>query len=157
MTATESAGTISHTVDQGTYAEILHFYARHFQLLDQGHAERWALQFTEDGEFGQNIKPEPRRGRAAIAASMRRGIDRLASTGLVRRHWYGNVIAEPDGADAVRTRYYATVFETPAGGGEARVYLSTTAEDRLERHDGEWFVRRRHIVHDGTREVDGGA
>ncbi|SDT78851.1 nuclear transport factor 2 family protein [Actinoplanes derwentensis] len=141
---------VSRVVDARTYAEVLQFYSRHFQLLDEGQAEQWARQFTEDGEFGQNVKPEPRRGRAAIAASMRRGIDRLAGTGVTRRHWFGNVIAEPDGDGAVRTRYYATVFETPAGGGPARVYLSTTAEDRLERQNGEWLVRRRHIVHDGT-------
>ncbi|CCH19759.1 nuclear transport factor 2 family protein [Micromonospora lupini] len=150
MTTTQPTGSTAHAVDAGTYAEILQFYARHFQLLDEGQAEQWSQQFTEDGEFGQNVKPEPRRGRTAIAASMRRGIDRLAESGLTRRHWYGNVIAEPDGDDAVRTRYYATVFETPPGGGAARVYLSTTAEDLLHRQDGEWFVHRRHIVHDGT-------
>ncbi|MEU5551319.1 MULTISPECIES: nuclear transport factor 2 family protein [unclassified Micromonospora] len=150
MPVTEPARTRPPVIDARTYAEILQFYARHFQLLDEGRAEEWADQFTEDGEFAQNVKPEPRRGRSAIAASMRRGMDSIAERGLIRRHWYGAVTAEPAGEDTVRTRYYATVFETSRGGGEARVYLSTTAEDVLERRGDGWFVRRRHVAHDGT-------
>jgi hypothetical protein len=41
------------------------------------------------------------------------------------------------------------VFETPRG-GEPRLYLSTTAEDVLERDGDGWLVRSRYITHDGT-------
>ncbi|MDH6132399.1 3-phenylpropionate/cinnamic acid dioxygenase small subunit [Kitasatospora sp. MAA4] len=131
------------------YAQILAFYAAQVRLLDQGRADEFAEQFTEDGVFGQNVKPEPKRGRQEIADSMRRGMAVLAERGLTRRHWFGMVSAGalPDGA--VRTEYYAMVYETPRG-GTASVYLSTTAEDELVQRDGRWLVRSRHVTHDGT-------
>lgn len=149
MSPIDQATVQSNAVSAEQYAEILQFYARHVWLLDEGRAEEWADQFTPDGEFGQNVKPEPRRGRRAIAESMRRGMASLAARGITRRHWFGMVVAEPEPDGAVRTRYYAVVFETPRG-GEARVYLSTTAEDVLEKRDGGWLVRRRLVSHDGV-------
>ncbi|WP_299527700.1 nuclear transport factor 2 family protein [uncultured Streptomyces sp.] len=146
---TRTAAPTTRAVSDQDYASIVHFYAGHGQLLDAGQAEEWAEQFTEDGVFGQNVKPEPKRGRAAIAAAMRKGIDAIEARGLTRRHWFGMVEASVVEDDVVRTRYYATVFETPSG-GEPRLYLSTTAEDVLERRDGRWLVRSRLITHDGT-------
>lgn len=132
-----------------TYTQILQFYAQHVQLLDNGRAEEWSDQFTEDGVFSQNVKPDPKIGRAVIGAGMRRGVDRIAATGVTRRHWFGMVdaAAQPDGS--VRTRYYAIVFETPKG-GRPSVYLSTTGADELVRQDGRWLVRSRHVAHDGV-------
>jgi 3-phenylpropionate/cinnamic acid dioxygenase small subunit len=144
---------IAGKVNAETYSQILQFYARHVQLLDEGFAEEWAEQFTDDGVFSQNVKPEPKRGRAAIAAGMRRGVDRVAAAGVTRRHWFGMVVAdpEPDETDeAVRTHYYALVFETPRG-GRASVYLSTTGEDVLVRRDDRWLIRSRLVTHDGHR------
>lgn len=146
---TRSAPPDTEAVSDLDYASIIRFYAGHAQLLDAGRAEEWADQFTEDGTFAQNVKPTVRRGRADIAASMRKGIDALAARGLVRRHWFGTVATEPVEPGVVRTRYYAVVFETPRG-GSPRLYLSTTAEDVLERRGGTWFVRSRHISHDGA-------
>jgi 3-phenylpropionate/cinnamic acid dioxygenase small subunit len=131
------------------YTEILQFYAEHVQLLDNGMAEAWAEQFTEDGVFSQNVKPIPKRGRTEIGAGMRRGLDRIAATGATRRHWFGMVVAEAQADSSVRTRYYALVFETPKG-GRPSVYLSTTGEDELVQRDGTWLVRHRHVAHDGV-------
>ncbi|WKD32292.1 nuclear transport factor 2 family protein [Streptomyces xanthophaeus] len=152
---TRTASPATRPVSDQDYSSIVRFYAAHGQLLDAGRAEEWAEQFTEDGVFAQNVKPEPKVGRPAIAAAMRKGIDALQERGLTRRHWFGMVDAETleedagDADEAVRTRYYAVVFETPAG-GEPRIYLSTTAEDVLERRDGQWLVRSRRIDHDGA-------
>ncbi|MEU9558375.1 nuclear transport factor 2 family protein [Streptomyces fumanus] len=151
---TRTAPSDTKTVSDLDYAAIIQFYAGHIQLLDAGRAEEWAEQFTEDGVFAQNAKPGVKHGRAAIAAGMRKGIDALAERGLTRRHWFGMVTAEPAGPDVVRTRYYAVVFETPKG-GEPRLYLSTTAEDVLERRDGNWLVRSRYISHDGAETITG--
>jgi len=146
--------TISRQVGVETYAQILQFYAQHVQLLDGGFAEEWAEQFTEDGVFTQNVKPEPKRGRAAIAAGMRRGVDRIAASGVTRRHWFGMVVADRLPDESVRTRYYALVFETPRG-GRASVYLSTTGEDVLVRQDDRWLIRSRLVTHDGTTDPAG--
>jgi 3-phenylpropionate/cinnamic acid dioxygenase small subunit len=139
----------SAPVGAETYAQILQFYAHHMQLLDNAEAEDWADGFTDDGVFGQNVKPEPTRGRDTIAASMRRGVDRLAGRGVQRRHWLSMVVADEATDGSVRTRYYAVVFETPLG-GKASVYLSTTGEDTLVRQDGRWRIRHRVINHDGA-------
>ncbi|MFK8908662.1 nuclear transport factor 2 family protein [Streptomyces sp. YS-3] len=149
-----TAGTQVPAVSADTYAQILQFYARHMQVLDAGEAEEWAEGFTEDGVFAQNVKPEPWKGRLDIATSMRRGIDRLAGRDVQRRHWFSMVVATPESAEAgdeeaVRTRYYAVVFETPRG-GKASVYLSTTGEDVLVRRSGRWLIKHRDIAHDGA-------
>ena len=152
MTRTEAApatATTATTVDAETYAQIVQFYSHHMQLLDNAEAEEWADGFTEDGVFAQNVKPEPTRGRDTIAASMRRGVDRLKGRNVVRRHWLSMVVADRIDAASVRTRYYAVVFETPVG-GKASVYLSTTGEDTLVREDGRWRIRYRQINHDGA-------
>jgi 3-phenylpropionate/cinnamic acid dioxygenase small subunit len=146
---TSYAESVVTQVTPETYTEILQFYAQHAQLLDNGMAESWADQFTEDGVFSQNVKPWPKRGRAEIGAGMRRGLDRIAATGATRRHWFGMVVAEAQADDSVRTRYYALVFETPRG-GRPSVYLSTTGEDVLVQRDGTWLVRSRHVAHDGV-------
>ncbi|MEU4048632.1 nuclear transport factor 2 family protein [Streptomyces olivaceus] len=149
---TRTAPPDTETVSGQDYAAIIQFYAGHAQLLDAGRAEEWAEQFTEDGTFAQNVKPGVKRGRADIAAGMRKGIDALAARGLTRRHWFGMVRAEAVAPDVVHTRYYATVFETPRG-GEPRLYLSTTAEDVLQRRGTGWLVRSRCISHDGAETV----
>lgn len=64
------------------------------------------------------------------------------------------VVAVPDSTEAgdeeaVRTQYYAVVFETPHG-GKASVYLSTTGEDVLVRRSGRWLIKHRDINHDGS-------
>ncbi|MFF9621190.1 nuclear transport factor 2 family protein [Streptomyces griseosporeus] len=156
-TAAPDPAEATATVTAETYAQVLQFYAHHMQLLDAGAAEEWADGFTEDGVFAQNVKPEPWTGRTHIATSMRRGLARLAERGVQRRHWLSMVVAEPAPADAagetydeaVRTRYYAVVFETPRG-GQASVYLSTTGEDLLVRRGAQWFIRHRLISHDGV-------
>ncbi|MBD0741855.1 nuclear transport factor 2 family protein [Streptomyces sp. CBMA152] len=154
MTAPAATAADLSAVSAESYAQILQFYAHHMQLLDGGDAEGWADGFTEDGVFAQNVKPEPWSGRSFIATSMRRGIDRLAARDVQRRHWFSMVVATPGtpGAgdeEAVRTTYYAVVFETPRG-GKASVYLSTTGADLLVRRDGQWLIKHRDIFHDGV-------
>lgn len=148
-TATQAVPATAAPVDAQTYAEIVQFYSHHMQLLDNAEAEEWADGFTEDGVFAQNVKPEPTRGRDTIAASMRRGVDRLKNRNVVRRHWLSMVVADQVDPVTVRTRYYAVVFETPVG-GKASVYLSTTGADTLVREDGRWRIKYREINHDGA-------
>lgn len=131
------------------YQEIQQFYAHQMQLLDGGAAEEWAETFTADGVFAQNVKPEPWRGRSEIAARLRTGLSRLAGRGMTRRHWFGMVDVTVVDHDAVETRYYTTVFETPAGGPPS-ICLSALCEDVLVYEDGRWLVRYRLVSHDGA-------
>ncbi|MFJ6523254.1 nuclear transport factor 2 family protein [Streptomyces filamentosus] len=132
-------------------AEVQDFYARQMRLLDEGRAEEWAETFTEDGVFTQNVKPEPWRGRAEIAARMRVGLDRLAARPVTRRHWLGMLIVdEGEEPGTWRCRFYALVFEIPDG-GDPRPHLSAPGEDLLVRgEDGRLRIRHRLVEHDGA-------
>src|SRR2546423_14033546 len=130
------------------YSELQQFYARQMQLLDDGEAELWAATFTEDGEFGQDIRPEPRVGRVLIGTRMRAAVERLRESGVTRRHWIGMLAVHPQADGTVHTRYYALVLETPRG-GQAAVHLSTACDDVLVRDGDRWLVRSRWITHDG--------
>ncbi|MBB2910433.1 hypothetical protein FHS43_001696 [Streptosporangium becharense] len=133
-----------------TYQRIQQFYARHMQLLDDGAAEEWAETFTEDAFFEQNVKDEPWRGREQIGTRLRRGIDAMGDSGVQRRHWFGMISARPgEAAGELRTRYYALVLETPAGGAPS-VRLSIVGEDVLVEDDGALLVKYRSIAHDGA-------
>jgi hypothetical protein len=145
-----SPTTAPVTVSDDLYARLQHFYARHMQLLDDGDATGWASAFTDDGSFGQDTRPEPRRGREVIAERMRLNTARLAEQKLVRRHWVGNLTVTPVPDGTLRTRYYALVVDTPPG-GPAALRLSTVCDDVLvPGDDGGWQVKSRYISHDGV-------
>lgn len=135
-------------VDLGLYERVQQFYAVQMRLLDEGRAEEWAATFTEDGEFGQDRRPEPRRGRAEIGGRLRKAADALAARGVVRRHWLGMLAVDPRPDGTVTTRYYALVIETPLGGPSA-LHLSTAVDDVLVPDGDAFLVRRRYVVHDG--------
>jgi SnoaL-like protein len=147
----QAASTVESVPDT-VYQQLQHFYAQHMQQLDDGDAEGWAGAFTEDGTFGQDTRPEPRRGRAVIAERMRLSVARLAAEGLVRRHWVGNLTVRPGPDGTLLTRYYALVVDTP-GGGSATLRLSTVCDDVLVADGaGGWQVSARYIHHDGHRD-----
>lgn len=131
------------------FPQIQQFYAYQAQLLDSGAAEDWAATFTADGVFAQSAKPEPWRGRTEIAARMRAALTKLAGRRVTRRHWLGMVHITVVDDGVVETRYYATVFETPAGGPPA-VLLVTVCEDVLVYEDDRWLVRYRLMSNDGA-------
>ncbi|MEV4510287.1 nuclear transport factor 2 family protein [Dactylosporangium sp. NPDC049525] len=135
-------------VDTGLYQRVQQFYAVQMRLLDEGRAEEWAATFTEDGEFGQDRRPEPRRGRAEIGGRLRTAADALAARGVLRRHWLGMLAVDPQPDGTVLTRYYALVIETPQGGPSA-LHLSTAVDDVLVPDGDAFLVRRRYVVHDG--------
>lgn len=132
------------------YQRVHNFYAQHMQLLDDGAAELWAKAFTEDAVFAQNVKAEPWRGRAEIAARLRAGIDAGTARGVTRRHWFGMVAVRPgDTSGSYRTRYYAMVLETPHGGTPTILY-SIVGDDVLVERDGSLAIAHRMIAHDGA-------
>lgn len=131
------------------YPELDHFYAAHLQHLDDGNADAWAAAFTPDAEFGQNTRPEPRRGREVIAGRMRLAVAGLTERNLVRRHLISNLTVVPGTDGTLRTRYYVLVVDTPRG-GESELHLSTVCEDVLvPAESGGWLVSSRYIRHDG--------
>ena len=146
-TAAGSGPDLHLDADGALYLEILHFYARQMQLLDDALVEEWAETFTEEGVFAANAHPQPTRGRSAIAAAARAATDDLAKRGIRRRHWIGMPALLETAGDEIRVRSYATVFETPLG-GQAGVRMSTLMDDRLVRSNGQLLVRHRQVTRD---------
>jgi 3-phenylpropionate/cinnamic acid dioxygenase small subunit len=129
------------------YARVQQFYAHQMQLFDSHEAERWAGTFTEDAVFDVPTLDEPVRGRAALAANVRRNEAQQARSGERFRHWIGMLDLSPQPDGTLRTRCYALVYMTPAGGTSA-VHRVCVMEDVLVRSRGKWRTRHRVVTRD---------
>lgn len=143
-TESVSADTLAF---EALYAEVQQFYARHMHLLDMGAAEEWARTFTEDGVFKLPSGPEPVRGRAALAAGVRKVAAGLAEAGEVHRHVLGMLAVTPQADGSLQVRSYAQIITTPRS-GQPRLHLMCVCEDVLVREDGELRVRERRVTRD---------
>jgi 3-phenylpropionate/cinnamic acid dioxygenase small subunit len=144
---TATAATPAESTHAELYAQVQQFYARHFQLLDAGRAEEWAQTFTTDGWFWPKLLPEPVRGRAALAAGVRRTHEKLAAEDVQHRHWHGMLDVQPRPDGSLDVRCYALIFATPRGDAP-RLHLTCVCEDVLVREDGEWRVAQRRVTRD---------
>ncbi|MEU3771824.1 nuclear transport factor 2 family protein [Streptomyces sp. NPDC032472] len=129
------------------YAEVQQFYAHQMQLFDSFEAERWAGTFTENAVFDVPTLPEPVRGRAALAANVRRGQEAQDRSGEQLRHWIGMLDVQPQSNGTLRTRAYALVYMTPRG-GVSRVHRVCVMEDELVLCRGRWRTNHRLVTRD---------
>jgi actinorhodin biosynthesis protein ActVIA len=130
------------------YAEILQYYARQMQALDDGKLEAYADTFTEDAVFGHTPGREPARTRPGILADLQEVRARLEADPQQRRHVFTmvDVAPRPDGElDAV---CYALVLTTRPGQGPEMV-RSCVVRDVLVRTGGGLRNRQRLVDHDG--------
>lgn len=130
------------------YAEILQYYARQMQALDEGKVEAYADTFTEDAVFGHTPGREPARTRPGILADLREVRERLDADPQQRRHVFTMVDVEPHADDALRVTCYALVLTTRPGDGPEMV-RSCVVRDVLVRQDGRLRNRQRLVDHDG--------
>jgi 3-phenylpropionate/cinnamic acid dioxygenase small subunit len=137
-------------VDAAWYPDVVHFYARQMQLLDEALVEEWARTFTEDGLFAVNTQVTV--GRTDLTAAARGATEDLVRRSVQRRHWIGMSVVEDSADDEVRVRSYAIVLETPVG-GPAGVRMTGVIDDRLVRQDGQLLVRHRQVTPDDPRVV----
>lgn len=126
--------------------EISQFYARHMQLLDDGHPEAWARTFTADATFLAPSMTEPVRGRKGIAAGAHGATWDRAAAREVHRHWVDMTVvrAVDDGFEATS---YVQVLVTERGAAP-QLRLSCVMRDRLVREDGRLLVAERRITRD---------
>ncbi|MFF5707130.1 nuclear transport factor 2 family protein [Streptomyces sp. NPDC012794] len=148
------SGTTNGTepyVSAELYAEVQQFYAWQMNLVEGpgADADAWAQTFTEDAVFESAGEPEPQRGRDALRATVRAGVEHIAAQGLDFRHWFGMVGVEQRPDHTLRTRYYALAMAT-APGGPLAIRGSLLCHDELVRaDDGRLLVRRRSLEADG--------
>ncbi|WP_369193277.1 nuclear transport factor 2 family protein [Streptomyces djakartensis] len=129
------------------YGQVLQFYAHQMQLFDGHEAERWAATFTEDGVFDVPTLDAPLRGRAGLAANVRRSRAVQERGGDRLRHFVGMLDIQPGRADELHTRCYALVYGT-APGGSCRVVRVCVMQDVLVRVRGKWRTRHRVVTRD---------
>ncbi|MEU2182067.1 nuclear transport factor 2 family protein [Streptomyces thermolilacinus] len=132
------------------YAEIQQFYARHMRLLDDGAADEWAADFTENASFSVPTLPAPVVSRDALAAAVRRTGETLAAAGEQHRHWPGVFDVRPQRDGSVVVHSYTIVYASPRG-GESRVHRVCTCTDVLVREGGRLLVRSREVTRDDLR------
>jgi len=128
-------------------AQVEQFYADHFHLLDAGQAEAWAATFTPDGVFHLPSRPEPARGRAALAAGVAAAHAGQRARREQHRHWHGMVSVREREDGSLDVHCYAQVIVTPAG-GPTRLDLSCACHDRFVRHEGAWLIAERRVTRD---------
>ncbi|WP_372352393.1 nuclear transport factor 2 family protein [Streptomyces sp. KL116D] len=138
------------------YATIQQFYAHQMQLFDDHDAERWAGTFTEDAVFVVPTLDQPVRGRASLAANVRRNKDQQERSGEQLRHWIGMLDVRQQLDGSLRTRAYALVYATPRG-GESKVSRVCVLEDELVRSRGKWRARSRLVTRDDLALAAGAA
>ncbi|OIJ89722.1 nuclear transport factor 2 family protein [Streptomyces colonosanans] len=130
------------------YAQVQQFYAHQMQLLDSFDAERWADTFTEDAVFDLPALERPVRGRAELAAAVRRTKERQERNREQQRHWVGMLQVQPQPDGTLGTRYYALIYVTPDGGAST-VMRMCVIEDVLVPYLGEWRACSRRVTFDG--------
>ncbi|EDY42544.1 nuclear transport factor 2 family protein [Streptomyces sp. SPB074] len=138
---------LAPTAPADVYAEVQHFYARQMRHLDSGEAEIWAGTFTEDGSFAPPSRPEPVRGRPALAAGARQSAAALAARGEIQRHWVAMLTVAPAADGTLTAESQVTLVVVPRG-GPARLDLVCVCRDVLVREAGELLVRERVVTRD---------
>lgn len=130
----------------GDHSTIQQFYARQMQLLDDGEIALWAETFTEESTFRSNGMPEPIIGRAAISQGAREVADRVAASGVQRRHLMSMLAVTASVDGVVTATSYVPVVETKDG--KASLFVSTVLTDELVSENGQWLVRARTVSRD---------
>lgn len=129
------------------YAEVQQFYAHQMQLFDSFLAQPWAGTFTPDAVFDVPTLERPVRGRAELAACVRRNEELARRSGERLRHWLGMLDVQPRPDQSVHTRAYALVYVTTHG-VSAKVHRVCVMEDTLVRCRGRLRTARRLVTRD---------
>lgn len=130
------------------YAEILQYYARQMQALDEGKLEAYADTFTEDALFGHTPGREPARTRPGILSDLYEVHRRFDADPQQRRHMFTMVDVEPQPDGRLQCTAYALVLTTRPGSGPEMV-RSCVVRDVLVRQDGGLRNQQRLVDHDG--------
>lgn len=129
-------------------AEVGRYYARHIQLMDEGHAEEVAATFAEEATMISPPKiSTPIVGRAALAAGLRRNADQLTAEGIRYRRCHSMTLVEVRENGSVFARSYVQVIKSERGKG-SYLHAMCVCEDVLVRIDGELKVSERVVTRD---------
>lgn len=129
------------------YAEVLHFYARQMQALDNGDFVAYAATFVPDGRFTHTPTLPAAQGREEIVSSLADFHTRFVDDPVQRRHYFDHVIVDRVPDDTLRCTSYALVLTTRPGGALA-VGPSCVVTDVLTRTPDGLRAISRYVDHD---------
>jgi actinorhodin biosynthesis protein ActVIA len=142
--------TVPIATREQTYLEVLQYYARQMQCLDDGDLAGYAATFTEDGEFSHTPGRPPARTRAGILDDLVEFHRRFEADPMRRRHHFSMVDidhGDGDGATLTATAYALVVAQRPGAAPEVRA--SCVVHDVLVRDaDGGLRNRSRLVQYD---------
>ena len=116
--------------------------ARYCHALDACRFDDVARLFAEDGEWMTDYGSA--KGRAAIALFLR-SIVPVRGEGPQRKHYITNIVITLDGDTARSVSDYLVIRESENG---LIPVMGGTYHDTFVKHDGEWQLRRKELVHD---------
>jgi actinorhodin biosynthesis protein ActVIA len=117
------------------YFEVLQYYARQMQLLDERDLVAYADTFTEDAVFVHTTGREPARTRAGILSDLVDFHEQFEADPMKRRHHFSMVNLEPQEDGSIASTCYAlVVIKRPDDAPEIRA--SCVVHDVLV-HEGD--------------------
>jgi len=125
--------------DKDAIREVM---ARYCHALDQGRFADVAALFAPDGEWTTDYGNA--RGRAEIEALLR-GVVPIKGEGPQRKHYITNIIIALESDTARAVSDYLVVRESEHG---LLPVMGGTYKDIFVKLDGNWFFRRKQLVHD---------
>jgi actinorhodin biosynthesis protein ActVIA len=131
------------------YAEVLQYYARQMQALDEGKLEAYADTFTEDAVFGHTPGREPARTRSGILSDLYAVRERFVADPQQRRHMFTMVDVEELPGGRLRASSYALVLTTRPGQGPEMVRSCVVRDVLVRDADGRLRNAERLVDHDG--------
>jgi actinorhodin biosynthesis protein ActVIA len=141
MTATDIA------VRSDLYAQVLHFYARQMQSLDDCRFADYAATFTEDGSFQHSPQAEPALTRSGIVAELVAFHRRFDDDPVRRRHWFNHVLLDPLPDGTIKATIYALIV-TIKPGGKPEIAPSCVVNDILTLENDAVLTKSRVVSHD---------
>ncbi|MEU5420540.1 nuclear transport factor 2 family protein [Streptomyces sp. NPDC001407] len=134
-------------VDERLHSRVTQFYARQMQALDAGRFEEYAGTFTEDGVFQHTPGTEPARTREGILAELREFNKKYVADPVQRRHYFGQLLLEPQDDGTLRSTVYALIVRTRSG-ERPEVWPSCVVHDVITADDETVLLKSRHVSYD---------
>ncbi|RLV09096.1 hypothetical protein CTZ27_08600 [Streptomyces griseocarneus] len=120
------------------------------QALDNGRFEEYAGTFTEDGVFQHTPGTEPARTRAGILAELLEFNKKYENDPVQRRHYFSQVLLEPQADGTIRSTVYALIVRTRPG-SRPEMWPSCVVNDVIVADGTTVLLKSRHVDYDDLR------
>lgn len=136
-------------VSNELYTEVLQFYAKQMQALDNRDFAFYADTFTEEGEFTHSPNLPAARGPQEIRRTLEEfHRAKFGDQPVQRRHWFNHVVLDALDDGRISSTCYALVITTRPD-TPPEITPSCVVHDVLVRWNGALRMLLRRVHHDG--------